>query len=108
MTGCDEDSIHGIVYIASENYMHASIDPLSEIGNEFQNVRKNYKYFWLHGDFNSRMSEEPDFIDFDRELGNNENVEHLLFDTSNVYMLEELGIPLRRDNEDKVGYKPVW
>ena len=54
------------MYIASENYMPASIDPLSEMGNEFQNFRKNYKYFWLHGDFNSRMSEEPDFIDFDR------------------------------------------
>ena len=55
-----------------------------------------------HGDFNSRTSEESDFIDFDRELGNNENVEHLLFDTSNVYMLEELVIPLRRVNEHKV------
>ena len=30
------------------------------------------------------------------------NVEYLLLDTSNVYMLEELCIPLRRDNEDKV------
>jgi hypothetical protein len=35
---CDEDSIHGIVYIAAENYMHALIDALSEIENEFQNV----------------------------------------------------------------------
>jgi hypothetical protein len=78
LTCCDEDSIHGIVYIAPENYIHASIK-WSEIGNEFQNFRNNYKYFWLHGDFNSRMSEEPDFVDLDRELGNNENVEHLLF-----------------------------
>jgi hypothetical protein len=29
-----------------------------------------------------------------------ENVEHLFIDTRNVYMLEELGIPLRRTNED--------
>ena len=31
-----------------------------------------------------------------------ENVEHWFIDTRNVYMLEELGIPLRRTNEDKV------
>ena len=80
MTGCDEDSIHGIVYIPPENY----------------------KYCCLHGDFNSRTSKEPDFIDSERESGNDENVEHLFIDTSNVYMLEELGIPLRRANEDKV------
>ena len=67
-----------------------------------QNVRKNYKYVCLHGDYNSRTSEESDFIDFDRELCNNENVEHLFIDLSNVYMLEELGFALRRANEDKV------
>ena len=56
----------------------------------------------LHGDFNSRTSKEPDVINFEREWGNDENVEHLFIDTSNAYMLEELGIPLRRANEDKV------
>jgi len=61
-----------------------------------------YKYFCLHGDFNSRTSEEPDFIDFDRELYNHENIWHLFIYTINVYMLEELGIPLRRANEDNI------
>ena len=102
LTGCDEDSIHGIVYISPENSKYASIDALSEIENKLQNVRKNYKYVCLHGDYNSRTSEESDFIDFDRELCNNENVEHLFIDLSNVYMLEELGFALRRANEDKV------
>jgi hypothetical protein len=91
------------VYIPPENYKYASIDALSEIENQFQNFRKKYQYFCLHSDFNSRTSKEPDFIDFERESGNDENVEHLFIDTSiNVYMLEELGIPLRRANEDKV------
>ena len=64
--------------------------------------KKKYEYFCLHGDFNSRSSEEPDFIDFDRLLYSHENVEHWFIDTCNVYMLEELGIPLRRANEDNV------
>ena len=80
MTGYDEDSIHGIVYIPPENSKYASIDALSEIENKLQNFRKNNKYVCLHGDFNSRTSEESDFIDFDRELCNNENVEHLFID----------------------------
>ena len=101
-TGCDEDSIHGIAYIPPENSKYASIDALSEIENEFQSFQKKYKYFCLHGDFNSRTSKEPDVINFERESGNDENVEHLFIDTSNAYMLEELGIPLRRANEDKV------
>ena len=69
----------------------------------FKTFEKKYQYFCLHSDFNSRTSKEPDFIDFERESGSDENVEHLFIDTSiNVYMLEELGIPLRRANEDKV------
>ena len=68
----------------------------------FKIFEKKYKYVCLYGNFNKRTSEEPDFIDFDRESCNNENVEHLFIDTSNVYMLEELGIPLGRANEDKV------
>ena len=80
MTGYDEDSIHGIVYIPPENSKYASIDALSEIENKLQNFRKNNKYFCLQSDFNSRTSEESDFIDFDRELCNNENVEHLFID----------------------------
>jgi hypothetical protein len=48
------------------------------------------------------LKKEPDFIDFERESGSDENVEHLFIDTSNIYMLEELDIPLRRANEDKV------
>jgi hypothetical protein len=96
LTGYDEVSIHGIVYIPPANFKYASIDALSEIENKLQNVRKNYKYVCLHGDYNSRTSEESDFIDFDRELCNNENVEHLFIDLSNVYMLEELGIPLMK------------
>ena len=83
LTACDEDIIHGIVYIPPENSKYASIDALSEIENEYQNFRTKNKYFCLHGDFNSRMSEEPDLIDFDRELDNNENVEHLFINTSN-------------------------
>ena len=102
LTGCDEDNIHGIAYIPPENSKYASIDALSEIENEFQNFQKYYKYFCLHGDFNSRTSKEPDVINFERESGNDENVEHVFIDTSNAYMLEELGIPLRRANEDKV------
>ena len=102
MTGCDDDSIHGIAYIPPDNSKYASIDALSEIENEFQNFQKNSKYFFLHGDFNSRISKEPDVINFERESGNDENVEHLFIDTSNANMLEELGIPLRRANEDKV------
>ena len=94
--------IHGIVYIPPENYKYASIDAWSEIENEFQNFRKKYQYFCLHSDLNSWTSKEPDFIDLERESGNDENVEHLFIDASNVYMLEELGIPLRRANEDKV------
>ena len=61
-------------------------DALSEIENEYHNFRTKNKYFCLHGDFNSRMSEEPDVIDIDRELDNNENVEYLFINTSNVYM----------------------
>jgi hypothetical protein len=90
------------VYIPPENYKYASIDALSGIENQFQNFRKKYQYFCLHSDFNSRTSKEPDFIDFERESGSDENVEHLFIDTSNIYMLEELDIPLRRANEDKV------
>jgi hypothetical protein len=45
---------------------------------------------FLHGDFNSRTSKEPDVINFERESGNYENVEHLFIDISNAYMLEEL------------------
>ena len=101
LTGCDEDNIHGIVYIPPENSKYASIDALSEIENELQSFKKKYNYFCLHGDFNSRTSKEPDVINFERESGNDENVEHLFIDTSNAYMLEELGIPLRRTNEDK-------
>jgi hypothetical protein len=55
----------------------------------FKNFQKNYKYFCLHGDFKSRTSKEPDVINFERESGNDENVEHLFTDTSNAYMLEE-------------------
>jgi hypothetical protein len=90
------------VYIPPENYKYAWIDALSEIENQFQNFRKKYQYFCLHSDFNSRTSKEPAFIDFERESGSDENVEHLFIDTSNIYMLEELVIPLRRANEDKV------
>ena len=90
------------MYIPPENNKYASIEALSEIENQFQNFRKKYQYFCLHSDFNSRTSKEPDFIDFERESGNIENGEYLFIDTSNVYMLEELGIPLRRANEDKV------
>ena len=68
----------------------------------FKTFEKKYQYFCLHSDFNSRTSKEPDFIDFERESGSDENVEHLFIDTSNIYMLEELDIPLRRANEDKV------
>jgi hypothetical protein len=37
LTGCDEDSIHGIAYIPPENYKYASIDALSEIENKGNN-----------------------------------------------------------------------
>ena len=63
---------------------------------------KNIINIFLHGDFNSRTSKEPDVFNFERESGNDENVEHLFIVTSNEYRLEELGIPLRRANEDKV------
>lgn len=43
MTGCDDDSIHEMVYIPPENYKYASIDALCEIENGFQNVRKYYQ-----------------------------------------------------------------
>jgi hypothetical protein len=56
LTACDEDIIHGIVYIPPENSKYASIDALSEIENDFQNFQTNNKYFCLHGDFNSRTS----------------------------------------------------
>ena len=39
---------------------------------------QKYKYICLYGDFNNRTSEEPDFINFDRESCNNENVEHYI------------------------------
>jgi hypothetical protein len=55
----------------------------------FKIFQKNYKYFCLHGDFKSRTSKEPDVINFERESGKDENVEHLFTDTSNAYMLEE-------------------
>ena len=70
----------------------------------FKTFKKIINIF-LHGDFNRRTSKEPDVFNFERESGNDENVEHLFIDTSNAYRLEELGIPLRRANEDKV--KPV-
>jgi endonuclease/exonuclease/phosphatase family metal-dependent hydrolase len=56
--------------IPPANSKYASIDALSEIENKLQNFRKNNKYICLHGDFNSRASEESYFIDFDRELCN--------------------------------------
>ena len=83
-TNCDDDSIHGIAYIPLDNSKYASIDALSEIENEFQNFQKNSKYLFLHGDFNSRISKEPDVINFESESGNDENVEHLFIDTSDA------------------------
>ena len=68
--------------IPPENYKYASIDAFSEIENEFQNVRKKYKYVCLYGDFNNRTSEEPDCINIDRESCNNENVEHYICNIS--------------------------
>ena len=59
MTGCDEDSIHGIANIPPENYKYASIDALGEIENEFQNFQKNYKYFCLHGDLIAGIQKNP-------------------------------------------------
>ena len=84
LTGCDDDSIHGIAYIPLDNSKYALIDALSEIENEFQNFQKNSKYLFLHGDFNSRISKEPDVINFESESGNDENVEHLFIDTSDA------------------------
>ena len=47
LTACDEDIIHGIVYIPPENSKYVSIDALSEIENEYQNFRTKNKYFCL-------------------------------------------------------------
>jgi hypothetical protein len=46
LTGCDEDSIPGIVYIPPGNSKYASIDALSEIENEFQTFKKILNIFF--------------------------------------------------------------
>jgi hypothetical protein len=46
LTGCDDDSIHGIAYIPPENSKYASIDALSEIENEFQTFKKILNIFF--------------------------------------------------------------
>jgi hypothetical protein len=42
------------------------------------------QHLFLHGDFNSRISKEPDVINFESESGSDENVEHLFIDTSDA------------------------
>lgn len=59
----DEDVLIGNIYIPPGNSVYKIPDPINELEQEYLKFSANYKYILLTGDFNSRTSNDLDFIE---------------------------------------------
>ena len=90
--GIDDNMLYGIVYITPDNSIYSSPDAFTQIENERLIMLTKYETICLTGDFNSRISNDDSlYISED-----NEGTELL----SDVYKLELLDIPLKRNSMD--------
>ena len=90
--GIDDDMLYGIVYIPPENSIYLSPDAFTQIEDERLTMLTKYETICLTGDFNSRISNDACiYISED-----NEGTELL----SDVYKLELLNIPLKKNSMD--------
>ena len=80
----DEDVIFGIVYVPPENTRYSPNAAFAEIEAEYLVFSSNYNYISLLADFNGRTSNYDNFINDD------------------LVTLDELGIPRKKNNLDKV------
>ena len=59
------DIIFGIVYIPPEGSPYLLPDTFDQVENEIRAFSENFDHVCLIGDFNSRTSDEPEFLDID-------------------------------------------
>ncbi|CAG2208866.1 unnamed protein product [Mytilus edulis] len=92
----NQNVLFGIVYIPPENSSYCIGDPYNEMENEFLNFCSYYNYICLMGDFNSRTSRDPDFIDLEYdEVSGMLDIENTCINT-----LHNLCLPIQRKSMD--------
>ena len=96
----DENLLFGIVYIPPESSIYCIGDPYGEVENEYLRLCTNHKYVCILGDFNARISNEPDFIP-ENEVENEELILEILESnyTSNVF--DKHNISKERTSKDR-------
>jgi hypothetical protein len=102
MKGCvfslNDDVLCGIVYIPPENSRYSSPDAFNQIENELISLKAKSEYVCLLGDFNSRISND-DCI-FKRNEKDSNELPIYIDEISDVYKLEQLKIPIKRNSMD--------
>jgi hypothetical protein len=96
----DEDVILGIVYVPPKHIRYSS----SAAFAEYLVFSSNYNYISLLADFNGRTSNDDDFILINKTRHGDNCAD---FINDDLVTLDELGIPRKRNNLDKVrnGYE---
>jgi hypothetical protein len=95
----DEDVIFGIVYVPPENTRYSSNAAFAEIEAEYLVFSSNYNYISLLADSNGRTSNDDDFILINKNRHGDNFAD---FINDDLVTLDELGIPRKRNNLDKV------
>jgi hypothetical protein len=94
----DEDVIFGIVYVPPENTRYSSNAAFAKMEAEYLVFSSNYNISLL-GNFNGQISNDDDFILIDTNRHGDNFVD---FINNDLVTLDELGIPRKRNNLDKV------
>lgn len=95
----DEPVYFGVVYIPPEHTRYSSLDSFNELEQEFLSFSSKSRYICLVGDFNSRTSTEPDFVDTEENRHIESNLSEFIDNYSQL--LSDLKMPLLRYNMDK-------
>jgi hypothetical protein len=99
VSNLDEDVIFGIVYVPPENTRYSSNAAFAEIEAEYLVFSSNYNYISLLADSNGRTSNDDDFILINKNRHGDNFAD---FINDDLVTLDELGIPRKRNNLDKV------
>ena len=82
--GVYEDLHCGIVYIPPYKSRYSSEDQFLEVQNSVLSCFRNSSNILIFGDFNSRTSDLDDFVQIDRHLSEQNGLEELYMETSNI------------------------
>ncbi|CAG2247273.1 unnamed protein product [Mytilus edulis] len=94
-----QKTLFGVVYIPPDGSLYSSVDMFNEIENV---INESDLQVCLLGDFNAHCSNCNEYVDIDNNIldfCNVPNIEQSL--VNNLHILEECGIPVVRQSQDK-------